>query len=170
MDAELLLPTIVRWLHIGSACLAVGAPFFVRFALIPAAEKSLQPDQFQALKEAMHARWRPIVYSLILLFILTGLYTFFVTARWRELTPDARKTYHMLFGIKTLAAFGIFFLASALAGRSKAFLPIRKSAKTWIAVLLTLAAIVILCGNLMRQLSLRPELPRSSSPASLPNH
>ena len=49
---------------------------------------------------------------LITLFLISGLppMTFLVAfAPWKQMNPDDRKLYHMLFGIKVLAAFLIFF-------------------------------------------------------------
>src|SRR5271170_1780221 len=125
MPAELILPFVMRWIHIVSATLAIGVPFFVRFVLTPAAGKVLTDEQHQRLRETINARWKHVVYLLIALFIISGLYTFLVpvringvlvSSRWRDFPPDDKRLYHMLFGIKMIAAFGIFFLASALAG------------------------------------------------------
>jgi len=159
MDAPLLLTALVRYIHIGTAMLAIGAPFFIRFALMPAARKVLDDVTHRNLRDAINARWRIIVYILITLFILTGLYNFLVptringvlvTARWREFAPDARRMYHMLFGIKMLAAFALFFLASVLPGRTTTFAPLRKNAPLWLSVLLVLAAIVVACSVTLR--------------------
>ena len=56
----------------------------------------------------------------------------------------------MLFGVKVLCAFGIFFLASALAGESAVFAPIRKHARTSVTLLLVLAALVVACSTLLK--------------------
>ena len=42
-----------------------------------------------------------------------------------------------------MLAFGIFFLASALVGRSKSFEGMRKNAKLWQLVIIILAAIIV---------------------------
>ncbi len=159
MSNELIIPLLVRWIHIGCATTAIGAPFFVRFALMPAATQSLDDATHQKLRQAINARWRHIVYALITLFILTGLYQFLVptrvdgvlvTARWRDFSPEDQRLYHMVFGIKMLAAFSIFFLASALAGRSETFAVIRKKAKLFVTILLLLAAILLACSSVLR--------------------
>lgn len=152
MNADLAISMAVRWVHIASATLAIGAPFFVRFALLPAAAKELDATTHQRLRVAVNARWSKVVYALITLFILTGLYNFMVTAHWRELQPADRKIYHMIFGFKMMAAFGIFFLASALAGKSEGLAAIRKHAKTFLGVLLILAAVVLACSTMLRSL------------------
>jgi len=168
MDSALLLPALLRYIHIACAIVAIGAPFFIRFALMPAAAKVLDDATHQKLRDALNARWRIVVYILITLFILTGLYNFLiptringvlVTSRWRDFAPDAKRIYHMIFGIKMLAAFAIFFLASALPGRTATFAPIRKNAKLWLAVLLLLAAAVLACSVALRFISPSALLP-----------
>lgn len=159
MPTDLLLAALIRWTHIASAALAIGAPFFMRFALLPAAHKVLDDASHQKLKETINARWRVIVYVLITTFIVTGLINFLVplrvdgvlvTARWKEFAPADKRLYHMIFGIKMLLAFAIFFLASALPGRTATFAPIRKNARLWLVVLLVLAALLLFCSNLLR--------------------
>src|SRR5438067_2045615 len=88
----------MRWVHIGCAMVAVGGPFFVRFALLPAAERVLDGAAHLRLREAVNGRWRVVVYVVITLFLISGLYTFLVAGRWREFGPEDRRLYHMLFG------------------------------------------------------------------------
>lgn len=163
MSGPVLLAWLVRWVHITSAVLIVGAPFFVRFALMPAAGKILDEPTQKKLREAIGARWKHFVYILITLLILTGCYNFFVetrvngvliTARWHDFDEDSKRTYQMLFGIKMLAAFSLFFLASVLAGRARAFEIIRKNARLWVTVLLLLGLLALICATLMHMLPL----------------
>jgi len=175
MTSQLLLAWLVRFLHISSAIAAIGAPFFMRFALMPAATEALDDPTHLKLREAIGKRWRHYVYIFITIFIATGLYNFLVetrlppefgqaegkliTARWREFSPDDKKIYHMLFGVKMLAAFAIFFLASALAGRTKTFAPIRQKARVYVTFLLLLGVLVVICSTLLRFLPLHPAVP-----------
>ena len=165
MTAQLILAWFVRLVHIGSAIAAIGAPFYIRFALMPAAAATLDEETHQKLREAISKRWSKFVYLLITLFLVTGFFNFFVeirlppepgqalgkliTARWKDFSPHDKQTYHMLFGIKVLSAFIIFFLASALAGRSKALAAIRKNARTAVTILLLLGGLVLVCATLM---------------------
>src|SRR4051812_40718305 len=158
MTAQLILAWFVRFVHIGSAIAAVGAPFYIRFALMPAAAETLDDATHQKLRAAIARRWRVAVYILITLFILTGAFNFFaeirlppepgqatgrlITGRWRDFSTQDKQTYHMLFGIKVLASFILFFLASALVGRSKALEPLRKNARTTVTIVLLLAGLV----------------------------
>lgn len=170
---NVIIAYVARWIHIASATLAIGGPFFVRFALLPAATKVLDDDAHKKLRETVNYRWKHVVYVVITLFLLTGFYTFFVetrwngqliTGRWREFGDDDRKLYQMLFGIKFMAALGMFFLASALAGRAEAFSPIRRNARTWLSVFLMLALIVLTCATMMRYLPRGAVIPPSAKP------
>ena len=153
MTWQVFAAWVVRLLHIGSAICAVGAPFFVRVALMPAAGRTLDGATDLKLKQAVNRRWKVAVFVLITLFLLTGAFNFLVpvrgpngsliTARWRNFGEEDRKLYHMLFGVKSLCAFGIFFLASALAGESAVFAPIRKHVRISVTLLLVLAAVPV---------------------------
>jgi uncharacterized membrane protein len=174
MNWQVLLAWFVRFLHITCAIGAIGAPFFVRFALIPAAHSALDDASHEKLREAINKRWRHIVYLLITLFLLTGSFNFFVetrnnageliTARWKGFDDEDKRLYHMLFGIKVLAAFIIFFLASALAGRSATFAPLRKNARVTISLLLFLGLLVVICSTLLRFLPMHPPGPMPVMP------
>jgi uncharacterized membrane protein len=175
MTGQLLLAWIVRFLHIASAIALIGAPFYVRFALMPAAKENLDEPTNLKLRDAIGKRWRHVVYMLITILIVTGLYSFLVqthlppefgqtegkliTARWKEFSPEDKKVYHMLFGVKMLAAFGTFFLASALAGRTKTFAPIRLKADVYVTFLLLLGMLALICATLLRFLPLHPGIP-----------
>lgn len=162
MQTEMLLPMVLRWLHIAAAMIAVGGPFFIRFGLLPAAQKTLDPEAHTNLREAINKRWRHIVYLCITIFLLTGLYNFLVetrvgdqwyTGRWKGFLDDAdKRAYHMIFGIKFLAAMVMFVIASALPGRTKTFAPMRKNAAVWLSVLLTCAAVILVCSVSLRYL------------------
>ena len=172
MNSELIVPMIIRWVHIACAMLAIGAPFFVRFGLMPAASTTLDEAAHQKLREAIAARWRIVVYVMITLFILTGLYNFLVetrvdgvliTARWKDFSPEDRRLYHMIFGIKMLAALGLFTLASALCGRTRTFEAVRRNARLYITILLILGAIILACSTGLRFLH-APASPPVASP------
>jgi len=163
VSLELLVAISARYIHIACAIILLGGPFFIRFALLPAAKKSLEPDGQEKLESAINGRWRIVVYCVITLFILTGLYQFLVpvrengvliTARWRDFSEADKKIYHMIFGIKMLGAFAIFFLASALAGRTQTFAPIRKKSGLFLGIFLVIAALVLAAALLLTRLPL----------------
>jgi uncharacterized membrane protein len=151
MTTEYILLLLARWLHILSAAVALGVPIYVRLVLLPALA-TVDDETRGRLGEAMARRWRIIVYSAITIFLLTGLYNYLVVARWREdiFSASDRSRYHMLFGIKFVVALGMFFIASALAGRSAKLAPMRANARLWLAVLILLGILIVILSGVMR--------------------
>lgn len=133
------ITVLSRWIHIGTAIVLVGGTCFLRFVLTPAAAQLAEAEHAK-LKELVMNRWKRFVHAGIALFILSGFYNFlFVQVPKHK--GDGR--YHALMGIKILLAFGIFFLASALVGRSKAFDGMRKNAKSVQLIMILLAAVIV---------------------------
>jgi len=149
MTLDYLLTLVARWLHIMAAALAIGVPIFMRFVLMPARTR-LEEGQRAVLHEAIMARWRIVVYIMIVVFLATGFWTFLGAARWRAFDPDATFRYHLLFGIKLLIALAMFFISSALAGRSAALAGMRANAKMWVNALVLLGLCVVGISGVMR--------------------
>src|SRR5687767_4143583 len=141
MDYVLMIA--VRWMHIVSAMLALGVPIYMRFVLLPALQ-GVDDASRTPLQESLARRWRIWVHVLIVVFLATGFYTYLVVARWRAdaYPPELRGRYHMLLGIKILIAMVMFFIASALAGRSAALASIRNNARTWLNILIVLGLVL----------------------------
>jgi uncharacterized membrane protein len=148
------LTVIMRWVHIISACLAIGAPFFMRYIIMPVAKKNLGDEAAEDLRQKIMGRWKFFVHLLIAAFLVTGGYTFWINMPTKadNWPATARIAYHAIFGIKVILALVIFFIASALVGRSAAFEKIRKRHKLWATFMILLAFAVVLCGNVLRQL------------------
>lgn len=139
MDDLFFLNVISRWIHVGTAIVLVGGTVFMRFLLMPAAAE-LPEGEHEALRARILGRWKRFVHAGILLFLLSGFYNYIVVT-----LPAHRgdRLYHPLIGVKILLAFAIFFLASALVGRSRAFDGLRKNSKTWLGVIVLLATIIV---------------------------
>ena len=117
MNSIDIVNVVSRWLHVSTAIVLVGGTVFIRFVLTPNAEQLPQAEH-DRLRELVTANWRKFVRGGILLFLLTGFYNYLVVAVPQH---HGDKTYHMLMGVKILAAFGVFFLAEALVGRAAVF-------------------------------------------------
>jgi uncharacterized membrane protein len=155
MEDLTILPILMRWTHILSACIALGGPFFIRFALLPAASAILDDDTHNALRQRLNAAWRPIVYLVITLFLISGTYNFTtIILGWGTGNPwplgQYKAAYQALFGLKVMLALWVFFLASALAGRSKAFAFMRSNARLWLTVLIVSLLVIIMISNSLR--------------------
>jgi uncharacterized membrane protein len=135
-----------RWLHVSTAIVVVGGTVFIRFVLTPSAEQ-LPQTEHDRLRELVTAKWRKVVRVGIVLFLLTGFYNYLVVALPQH---QHDKRYHMLMGIKIVAAFGVFFLAEALLGRSAALASLRQNRKTWLLVLIVLAFAIVAISSFLR--------------------
>jgi uncharacterized membrane protein len=147
---------ILRWLHILAAITAAGGAIFMRFVLLSAV-KTLDNESRKAFHERIRSRWSKIVNGAIGVLLVTGLINYFFA---RDLfAADQQKLpplYNALFGIKFLLAMGIFFLASALSGRSAAFDKIRANAKLWMSVNVLLIVIVVCLSGVLRSMHVHP--------------
>jgi hypothetical protein len=152
MDFPYLLMVAARWVHILAAALALGVPMYMRYVLLPALE-TIDEGTRALVRQELARRWRMCVHLLIVLFLATGLWTFLGVARWREFSSDAKFQYHLLFGIKFLIALAMFFISSALAGRSAALAAIRANAKMWLDILIVLGLVLVAISNVMRFMS-----------------
>ena len=128
-----------RWMHIGTAVVLVGGLVFMRFVLAPAAAQ-LTDDAHAKLRELVLAKWKKFIHGGIALFLISGFYNYLVV---QAPLHKGDKLYHALMGTKILLALVVFFLSSALIGRSKAFVGMRTNPKLWQGVIISLAAIII---------------------------
>ena len=129
---------ISRWTHVGTAITVVGGTIFLRFVLQPAAAQ-LPSESHNQLRGLVMQRWQKIVQFGILLFILSGFYNYITGMA----SHRGDKFYHMLVGTKILLAFAVFFLASVLTGRSKAFDKMRANSRVWLGVVIALSAVIV---------------------------
>lgn len=135
MGIEQLLALVSRLVHIGTAITLVGGTAVLRFVVIPALQG--QPEE---LTRQVRNRWRLFVHIGIALFLISGFYNYLVVTRPLH---SGDGLYHMLLGFKMLLAFGVFFLASVLVGRSPGTQKFRDEHTRWMTILLLVAAVVI---------------------------
>lgn len=138
MEPIQFVDILSRWTHVGTAIVVLGGSVFMRFVLMPAAQQLPQAEH-DALRARVMGTWKKFVHIGIVLFLVSGFYNFFRTISKGPVEP----LYHALIGTKILLSFGVFFLASALVGRSSAFEGLRRNSKKWLAVTIALAAIVV---------------------------
>jgi uncharacterized membrane protein len=144
---------VSRWTHVGTAIVLVGGLCFMRCVLAPAAAQ-LSEGEHTKLKDLVAARWKKFIHIGIVLFLISGFYNYLVV-----LAPQHKgdKLYHALLGTKILLALAIFFLSSALVGRSKAFSGMRANPKLWQTVILVIAAVIVGISGFAK-VALKPKL------------
>ena len=134
------LAVVSRIVHVSTAIILIGGSAFLALVLLPVLKS--RPEVAEILS-SVSARWKRFVHIGILLFLVSGFYNFFLAIPLHK----GDGLYHGLIGTKILLAFGIFFIASALVGRSARFEPMRQAREKWLMILLGLAfAIVAISG------------------------
>jgi uncharacterized membrane protein len=132
------LDILSRWTHIGTAVVIVGGSVFLRFVVLPVANK-LPEDQHLALRSAIISRWKMFIHVGILLFLVSGFYNYFQAMPKHKGQP----IYHALIGTKILLALVVFALSSILVGRSGLAEKLRTRSAFWLTVVIVIATVII---------------------------
>ncbi len=146
MDGFEIGSIISRWVHIVSVVALVGGTVFMRFALIPSADESLDTDQHDRLRHNVLKRWKRVVHACVGLLVVTGSYNFYMSMH--DHVPAM--PYHAFFGPKLLLALVVFFFAIALTGSSPGFASLRANPRKWLSVQIVLALTIILISGVMK--------------------
>jgi len=134
MDASFILSVISRWAHVGTAIVLVGGTAFYRLAVIPALE-----NDSTDLVERIRSRWKKVVHLGVPIFLVSGFYNYFTMMPKHE----GDVLYNALLGTKMLLAVFVFFVASALVGKSPGTQIFRDDARKWTGVMLMVAAVIV---------------------------
>ncbi len=134
-----------RVTHISTAIALIGGSVFTLCVLMPAA-KLISEDAHAKLSQGIGARWKRFVHTGILLVLVSGFYNYFRAMPLHK----GDGLYHALVGTKMLLALGVFFIASALVGRSQAFAAMRAQRGKWLAVLVLLACAIVLISSFVK--------------------
>src|SRR5262245_3799351 len=138
----------LRILHIGAAILAAGAAFFQWRALHPTLA-ALAPEQRRPIREAVVARWRPVVFACIAILLVTGLINFVAYKIPAYKTHPLKGMYHGLLGVKILAALLSFHCATVLALPGAKGEKYRDRAGFWLTALVVSLAVVIVIAAVL---------------------
>jgi uncharacterized membrane protein len=139
--AMLLFYSLTRFVHVATAVVLVGGTFFMRYVLGPAASGTLSADEHSRLRAGVLSRWKMIVHIGIALFLVSGGINYARVIAEQSHKGDG--LYHALLGTKFLLALAIFFIASALVGRSQRFEAMRGQIRLWLGVNLLLATLIL---------------------------
>ena len=95
-----VLNVIMRWLHITSVVTLIGGVLYARFILAPVLQSLAAQDQ-EKLGDALAARYRSVLFLIILLLTATGLYNII-------LNINQGRLYQWLLAIKLLLVLHVF--------------------------------------------------------------
>jgi len=138
---------LLRWIHIVSAMAAIGGAIFMYAAHVPAGE-TLEGAARDALKEETRKRWAKFVHAAIALLLITGGINFVRLAMPPKVEP---MPYHGIFGVKFLLSLAVFFIGTALVGRSPAFAKIRAGARAWLGGMALIGVLIVLLSGTLNQ-------------------
>lgn len=111
---EGFLPIVSRWIHVLTACLAVGGTFFM-LVVLPLGIQSLENPSRSDVFLRFRSVFKKIIHTAILLFLITGAYNTYLT--WPRYA-SIKGLGHALFGMHLLLALIVFGIALyATAGR-----------------------------------------------------
>ena len=159
------LEIALRIMHILGAVLLLGSILFQRFALLPALKELKSEEMADQIRRLLRGRIARItMYSAALLLISGLINTARVSMQFRF--PDG--DYNLLLAVKLLLALFIFYLASALAGRSESAEKLRANATKWLNVLLAASLLIVVLGAAMKQAVREPKGDRA--PAGIPDN
>ena len=132
------LEVLGRFLHVAAAIVMVGGTVFMRFILMPAA-KELPDAEHDQLRQRLLARWKRVVHTGIAMLFLSGIFNYI------QQRPLHRgdTLYHALLGTKMLLAMVVFFIASALVGRSATFEKMRQNRAKWMGLIVLLSVLIV---------------------------
>ncbi len=135
----------------------------MRFVLMPAASQ-LPNDAHEQLRAAVLAKWKRFVHGGIGLFILSGFYNYMRLMG----SHKGDKLWHALVGTKILLAFVVFFLASALVGKSKAFEPLRQHRAKWLGITVVLALVIVAMSSFLKVRKFEPAAAPATTAVTAP--
>lgn len=147
------LSVLSRIAHVATAIVLVGGTVFMRFVLMPAA-KELPEAEHDQLRQRLMARWKRVVHGGIALLLLSGLFNYMQQIPKHKGDP----LYHALLGTKMLLALVVFFIASALVGRSAAFEKMRQNRAKWMGLIVLLSALIVGISGFVKVRGPKPKL------------
>jgi len=139
---------VSRWIHIVGAVITIGGSMFMMFALLPGMKATLDETTRNELREAVRKRWSMYVHIGITLLLITGGINFFKISLATDMSP---MPYHAIFGVKFLAALSLFFVGTAMMGKSPAFEKIRQNPSKWLRYMIGVGSLVILLSGVLAQ-------------------
>ena len=145
MDMIMWLDVISRVVHVLTAILLLGGSMFSVWVLAPALQR-MEEKAREQLMNAVIGRWKLYVHLGILLFLVSGFYNYMRALPKHQ--GDA--LYHALLGTKMLLALGVFFIASALVGRSEGLQSMRDRRTFWTRALVLIAVVIVTISGFVK--------------------
>jgi uncharacterized membrane protein len=139
---------LMRWLHITGAVVAAGGTIFGLLVMLPAL-RGLEPDVRSDIMESVRKRFSLLFMAGIAALVASGFYNYIAVEIPQH---QGQGLYHGLMGAKIALAMVVFFIGSALVGRSKAFEGLRRKRRRWMRRNVTLLLIILVLAAILRSM------------------
>jgi uncharacterized membrane protein len=139
------MSTFLQWIHVTAAVIGVGGMVFLLLILMPSLG-ALPPEHRDLLAKQVMNRFRWMIWSAILVLLLSGLYT--VRQYYWEVAWG--KSWALLTAKIVLALF-VFVIALALTLPFKLFDRVRARRRLWLSIAVGVAVVVILIAAYLRR-------------------
>lgn len=138
MDGLFVVDVVSRITHVLTAIVLVGGSIFSLLVLQPIVA-GLGEQAREGVMTEIISKWKKFVHFGIVLFLISGLYNYMQSIGDHK----GDSLYHALLGTKMLLALAVFFLASALVGRSRGLQRFRDNRRYWTAVMVLIALVIV---------------------------
>ncbi len=134
-----------RLIHVLTAIVLLGGSTFMLLVVLPTLQSSDEGTRTK-IASGLRSIWKRYVHAGIALFLITGFYNYFKAMPLHK----GDGLYHGLIGTKIILALGVFFLASALVGRSAAFEGMRSNSSKWLKILCLLGIVIVAISSFVK--------------------
>jgi uncharacterized membrane protein len=134
-----------RLIHVLTAIVLLGGSTFMLLVVLPTLQSSDEATRTK-IASGLRGIWKRYVHAGIALFLISGFYNYF------KAMPQHKGDglYHALIGTKIILALAVFFLASALVGRSAAFEGMRTNSSKWLKILCLLGIVIVAMSSFVK--------------------
>lgn len=134
-----------RLIHVLTAIVLLGGSTFMLLVVLPTLQSSDEETRSK-IASGLRGIWKRYVHAGIALFLISGFYNYF------KAMPQHKGDglYHALVGTKIILALAVFFLASALVGRSAAFEGMRTNSSKWLKILCLLGIVIVAMSSFVK--------------------
>jgi uncharacterized membrane protein len=139
------MSTLLQWIHVTAAVIGVGGMAFLLLILVPSLGV-LPPEQRDLLAKQVMKRFRWMIWSAILVLLLSGLYSIrlhYWDVAWGRAWA--------LLTVKIVLAFFFFVIALGLPLPFKLFDWVRARRRLWLSIAVGVAVVVILIAAYLRR-------------------
>ena len=138
------MTTFMLWVHLTAVAVGIGGMGFFLLILLPSL-RVLSTEQREALSKVVAARFRWMIWSAVVLLLISGLYNI-----RRYYWEEAWGKSWLFLTLKIILALALFSIVLGLTIPLKAFDRLRVRRQTWLIVAFAVGVVVILISAYLR--------------------